>query len=389
MALSDRSIYLDYNATTPVLSEVLDAMLPFLREHFGNPSSGHVFGRRAREAVEQARGQVAALLDCGSDEVVFTSGGSEANNLAIRGVAEARPDRRHVVTSAIEHPAVTGPCGWLEARGWRITRVGVDTDGRACLDQLLRALGDDTALVTLMHANNETGVLQPVAEAVLAAHRNGALVHTDAAQSVGKLPVSVRDLGVDLLSVAGHKLYGPKGVGALYVRRGTPLVPFALGAGHERGLRPGTENVPCIVGLGVACQRARRDLGAEATRVALLRDRLWERLRAEIPDVQLNGHPTERLPNTLSVRFPRVSGTTLLGSAPDVAASTGSACHDGAERPPAVVVAMGVAEREALGTVRLTLGRETSVADVDQAASSLSRAWRALATSVSSASGCA
>jgi len=371
-------IYLDYNATTPLLPEVVDAMLPYLREHFGNPSSGHAFGHAARAAVDRARGEVAGLLACDADEIVFTSGGTESNNLAIRGVTEARPERRHVVTTVIEHPAVAAPCAWLECHGWRVTRAGVDAEGRARLDEIVPAMGEDTALVSIMHANNETGVLQPVEAVAKAARGRGAIVHTDAAQSVGKVPVSVRSLGVDLLSIAGHKVYAPKGVGVLYVRRGTPLVPLALGAGHERGLRPGTENVASVVGLGAACERARRDLEVEGSRVQVLREQLWERLRAGVPGIAINGHPTERLPNTLSVRFPGVSGMTLLAAAPGVAASTGSACHEGHEEPPAVIVAMGVSPGEALGSVRLTLGRRTGGEDVARAATALVEAWRSL-----------
>jgi cysteine desulfurase len=372
-------IYLDYNATTPVLPEVVEAMLPYLRDHFGNPSSAHPRGRAAREAVEGARARVAGLLGCDPDEVVFTSGGTESNNLAILGVTEARPDRRHVVTSVLEHPAVVSPCARLEGRGWRVTRAGVDGEGRVHLAEVLGAIGPDTALVTVMHANNETGVLQPVAAIARAAREAGAVVHTDAAQSVGKVAVAVRELGVDLLTVVGHKVYAPQGVGALYVRRGTAIQPVILGAGHEGGLRPGTENVASIVGLGVACERARLDLGAETARVAALRDRLWQRLAAEIPGLALNGHATERLPNTLSLRFPRVSGPALLAAAPTVCASTGSACHAGHEMAPSAIVAMGVAPQEAVGTVRLTLGRRTTPEEIDRASAALVQAWRTLA----------
>ncbi len=353
-------------------------MLPFLREHFGNPSSSHPLGVAAREAVERARAQVAALIGSDPDEIVFTSGGTESNNLAIRGVAEARPERRHVVTSLIEHPAVAAPCAWLERHGWRLTRVGVDANGRVGLDAIMAALSPDTCLVTILHANGETGVLQPLPAIAEAAHRTGALVHTDAAQAVGKVPVDVGHLAVDLLSIAGHKLYAPKGVGALYVRRGTPLLPFALGAGHERGLRPGTENVASIVGLGVACERARLDLAAESARVRALRDLLLEDLRRRVPALALNGHPHERLPNTLSVRFPGVSGSALLAAAPSVAASTGSACHAGQETAPQVVLAMGIPAQDALGTVRLTLGRGTTEGDLRRAAAALAEAWGAL-----------
>jgi cysteine desulfurase len=370
-------IYLDYNATTPVLPEVVDAMLPYLREHFGNPSSGHAYGQSVRAAVTRARVQVAGLLGCDADEIVFTSGGTEANNLAIRGVCEARADRRHVVTSVIEHPATEKPCAWLERHGWRVTRVGVDIDGRARMEEVRTALEACTALVTVMHSNNETGVLQPVAEIAGLARDGGTVMHTDAAQSVGKVPLNVRELGVDLLSVAGHKLYAPKGIGALYIRRGTPLVPFVLGAGHERGLRPGTENVACIVGLGLACDIAARDMQAAATRMRRLRDDLWERLAAAVPEIQLNGHRALRLPNTLSVRFPGVAGDAVLAQAPQVAASTGSACHAGHEQASAVILAMGVDADAALGTVRLTLGRGTTAAEVARACDALAAAWRA------------
>jgi cysteine desulfurase len=369
-------IYLDHNATTPVLPEVVDAMLPFLREHFGNPSSAHVYGSRTRAAVARAREQVAALLGCDADEVIFTSGGTEANNLAIRGVTEAREERSRIVTTVVEHPAAAAACAWLEKQGWSVTRIGVDADGRARVDEALTAIDNDTALVTALLSNGETGVLQPVDELVALARAAGALVHTDAAQSVGKVPVNVRKLHVDLLSVAGHKLYGPKGVGALYVKRGTHLVPFAVGAGHESGLRPGTENVASIVGLGVACEAAARDLDATAARIHVLRDLLWQRLAAAVPGLALNGHRELRLPNTLNVRFPQASGNILLASTPEIAASTGSACHEGQENPSAVILAMGVAPAEALGSVRLTLGRSTTEEDIFHASDALIRSWR-------------
>lgn len=369
-------IYLDHNATTPVLPEVVDAMLPYLREHFGNPSSGHAYGRAAQDAVARARAQVAALLGCSAEEIIFTSGGTEANNLAIRGVCEARRERRHVVTTVVEHPATALPCAWLEQHGWRVTRIGVDSDGRARVDEARAATDSATALVTVMHSNNETGVLQPIAELAILAHACDAIIHTDAAQSVGKVPVNVRELGVDLLSVAGHKLYAPKGVGALYVRRDTPLRPFVLGAGHERGLRPGTENVASIVGLGLACELAGRDLDETTARIRHLRDELRERMAREIPDLRLNGDPVRRLPNTLSVRFPRASGNEVLAGATAVAASTGSACHAGHESASEVILAMGVSEADALGTVRLTLGRGTTPYDVSRAADALIGSWR-------------
>ncbi|CAG0981987.1 cysteine desulfurase [Myxococcaceae bacterium] len=376
--MTNDPIYLDHNATTPLLPEVVDAMLPYLREHFGNPSSGHVYGSRARAGVAHAREQVAALLGCDADEIVFTSGGTEANNLAIRGATEALERKSHVVTTVIEHPATARPCAWLEKHERSVTRISVDADGRARVDAAREAIDGDTALVTVMHSNNETGVLQPVEELARLAHAAGALIHTDAAQSLGKVPVHVRQLDVDLLSIAGHKLYAPKGVGALYVKRGTPLVPFALGASHERGLRPGTENVASIVGLGAACEAVGRDLDLMAARMQRLRDVFWEQLASGVPGLALNGHHELRLPNTLNVRFPRASGSAVLDGAPEIAASTGSACHEGHESASAVILAMGVGPDEALGSVRLTLGRGTSEDDVVRAAEALVRAWRRL-----------
>jgi cysteine desulfurase len=370
-------IYLDYNATTPLLPDVVDAMLPYLREHFGNPSSRHVYGRRTHDAIDRARGDIAALIGGDAEEIIFTSGGTEANNLAIRGTT-AHTSRRRVVTSTVEHPATAHPVAWLERQGWDVARVGVDAGGRVRVTELDAAITSATALVTIMHSNNETGVLQPVQEAVYFARRAGAYVHTDAAQSVGKVPIDVRAIDVDLLSIAGHKLYGPKGIGALYVRRGTVLEALTLGAGHERGLRPGTENVASIVGFGAACATAQHDLDKESVRVRALRDRLWERLAQAIPDLALNGNAGNRLPNTLNVRFPRVSGETLLTATPEIAASTGSACHEGGESASAVLLAMGIPAKAALGSVRLTLGRATSESAVDRAAAALIRAWRAL-----------
>jgi len=372
-------IYLDYNATTPIHPRVVEAMLPYLREHFGNPSSSHPYGRRAHEAVEAARVQVATLLGSAPDEVIFTSGGTEANNLAIRGVLEAlRGTRRHVVTSTVEHPATARPCAYLEEHGVEVTRVPVDVSGQVRIEELRSFVRGDTALVTIMLAQNETGTLMPLREIAEVAHARGALVHTDAAQAIGKIPVRIDELGVDLLSVAGHKLYAPKGIGALYVRGGTALRPLLLGAGHERGLRPGTENVPYIVGLGEACALASEDLATEAARVRALRDELWERLRTAIPAVRLNGHLRDRLPNTLNLSFPGVRGSAVLAAAPEIAASTGSACHEGGESPSAVLVAMGLDPDGALGAVRLSLGRSTTSDQITEAARVLVRAYQAV-----------
>ncbi|RUL75220.1 cysteine desulfurase family protein [Dyella choica] len=373
--MSPKPIYLDYNATTPLLPEVVEAMLPYLTTHFGNPSSAHIYGQEPKRAVAHARECVAELIGCDADEILFTSGGTEANNLAIHGVAEARVDRPCIVTTVIEHPATAQPCNALQACGRRIVLIGVDADGRADVESARREIGSDVALVTLMHSNNETGVLQPVNEFARLARAAGAFIHTDAAQSLGKVPVRVHELDVDLLSIAGHKLYAPKGIGALYVRRGTPLAPWTRGANQERGLRPGTENVASIVALGAACAAVARDLAEAAARMRSLRDRLEQRLAASIPGLALNGHRELRLPNTLNVRFPHCTGSAVLTAADTVAASTGSACHSGEVTAPAVILAMGVPQVEALGSVRLSLGRGTTQSDIDAAADALIAAW--------------
>lgn len=362
-------IYLDHNATTPLCAEVRAAMVEAM-DAWGNPSSAHVYGRRAREIIDRARVEVAALIGADPSEIVFTSGGTEANNLAIHGVARRREGA--IVISAIEHPATRAPAESLRAMGQEVRVLDVDGDGQVKLDRSALA---GAALVSVMHANNETGVIQPIAELAASAREEGALVHTDAAQSVGKVPVDVCALGVDLLSIAGHKLYGPKGVGALFVREGVALAPFVTGAGHERGLRPGTENVVGIAGLGAACRVARADLTAEVQRVAALRDELVARLAAGVPGLVVNGDGAPRLPNTASVRFSGVSGASLLAALPGLAASAGSACHEGAETASAVITAMGVPARDALGTVRLSLGRATSVDEVRAAAEMLVSAW--------------
>jgi cysteine desulfurase len=364
-------VYLDYNATTPVLAEVKEEMLPYLDDLFGNPSSGHGFGRRAREAVELARNRVAGLIGASPEEILFTSGGTESNNLAIRGAAAPGL----VATSSIEHPAVAEPCSFLERSGWKVVRLGIDRTGRVDLIRAGEMIGEGTTLVTVMHANNETGVLQPIEEIAGMARQQRTLAHTDAAQSVGKVPVEVDRLGVDLLSIAGHKLYAPKGVGALYIRRGTVVSPVLLGAGHERGMRPGTENVPGIVGLGKACEIARRTLQGEMERVRGLRDLLWELLARAVPGLRLNGSPEHRLPNTLNIRFPGVRGGAVLDRCPGVAASTGSACHEGGETASPVITAMGIEPEEALGSVRLSLGRLTTEEEVRRAAAELVEGW--------------
>jgi cysteine desulfurase len=361
---------------------VTEAVLPYLREHFGNPSSSHALGRTAREAVDQARRQVAEFLGAVPDEIVFTSGGTEASNHALKGVAFARfrsllgrwGRATHIITSAIEHPATLDPCQFLRRLGCRVTTLPVDRQGCVDPDAVRKAIDRQTRLISIMHANNEVGTLQPIREIAALAREHGVLMHTDAAQSLGKIPVAVSELGVDLLSVAGHKLYAPKGVGALYVRRGVELEPFMHGAGHEAGRRAGTENVPYVVALGVACDLARRSLPPASEQLRQLRDRLWERLRASFGErVVLNGHPEQRLPNTLNINFVGHKGHLLLQEVPEIAASTGSACHEGTFCLSPVLKAMGVPAELGEGAVRLSVGRFTTEQEIDRAAEALAR----------------
>jgi cysteine desulfurase len=374
-------IYLDHNATTPVAPEVFAAMEPWLREHFGNPSSSHAYGRRAAQAVAQAREQMARLIGARPEEIVFTGCATEANNLALLGVARAAgPTRRHLVISSIEHPAVAAPAAALRDQGWQVTVVGVDEFGRVSAPAIERAIRHDTALVSVMHANNEVGTLQPIPDIAAITRTRGILLHTDAAQSVGKLPVNVDALGVDLLTIAGHKFNAPKGIGALYVRAGTPIRPILHGAEQEHGLRPGTENVALIVALGAASALASADLSGLQVRLQALRDRLHERLAAGVPGLQLNGHPEHRLPNTLHVSFPGVTGRALLADAAGVvAASLGSACHSEQDTVSGVLAAMGIDAARASGAVRLSVGRTTSADDIDHAARALVASWARLA----------
>jgi cysteine desulfurase len=369
-------IYLDYNATTPIGPDVLDAMLPYLREQFGNPSSDHAYGYRARDAVAAAREQLAALLGARPDEVIFTGGGSEANNLALFGIAVTRRARgNHIITSAIEHPAVREPLRTLERQGYRVTFLPVDQDGRVEPAQVADAITDETILVSIMHANNEVGTLQDLRAIADIAHARDVLVHTDAAQSVGKVPVRMDALGVDLLTVAGHKLYAPKGVGALIVREGVALEPLIRGAGHEHGLRAGTENVPSLAGLGRAAELAGERLDTYQERTRALRDALHQGILRAVPDAVLNGHPTERLPNTLNLSFPGVNAAALLARIRDaVACSTGSACHAGHAEPSPVLLAMGREPTLAAAALRLSLGWGTTEANVERAATVIAAA---------------
>ncbi len=371
-------VYLDYNATTPVDPQVAEAMLPFLTQRFGNPSSGHPYGAEARAAVEAARRQVASLLGARPDEVVFTSGGTEGSNTVVQGVARLlRGKGRHVVTSAIEHPAVLEPCALLEEDGWTVTRVGVDDEGRVDPADVAAAITDGTVLVSVMHASNEVGTIQEIAEIARLAHERGVLVHTDAAQAAGKVPVDVAALGVDFLTLAGHKLYAPKGVGALWIRSGLALPPLLRGASHEAGRRAGTENVLEIVGLGKACEVAARRLASDARRFEELRERLAEALAREVPGLRRNSPRLRCLPNTLSVSFPGVDASALLAEVGEnVAASAGAACHAAGVEVSSVLRAMRVPEEYAMGTVRFSVGRGTTPAMVDEAARVVGEAVR-------------
>ena len=372
-----RQIYLDYNATTPIAPSVLEAMQPFLTEHHGNPSSSHSLGRACQEAVASAREDVATLLGCDDYEVVFTSCGTESNNLALKGIMlnEAPHVGGHLIVSAIEHPAITQPARFLEMWGCEVTTVGCDADGLIDPNDIDAAIRPNTRLVSIMHANNETGAVQPIQEIAAVCRRRDVLMHTDAAQSIGKLRVMVDELNVDLLTIAGHKIYAPKGIGALYVRRGTPLAPMQHGAGHEGGLRAGTENVPYIVALGKAATLAAKAAGETAPRMEALRDKLFRALKAGIEELSVNSAAAPRLPNTLSVNFPDVQGHELLAQVPEICASTGAACHSGQTHVSSTLAAMGVPAEVAQGTVRLSLGWHTSEEEVDRAASLLIHAW--------------
>jgi selenium donor protein len=358
-------------------------MLPYLYGHFGNPSSAHIYGARARQAVENARAQLAQLLGCAPGEIVFTSGGSEANNMAVKGVAEAyRSGGRHIIRSAVEHPAVSEPCDFLVARGYRVTVLPVDEYGRVDPRSVARAIAPDTILISIIHANNEVGTLQPVAEIAAVAHEHGVIFHTDAAQSVGKIPVDVRRLGVDLLSIAGHKFYAPKGVGALYVRSGVKLAKFMHGAEHEADRRAGTENVLEIVGLGQAAAVASEELEARTGHMLAMRERLWRGLQeafTEPEQIRRNGHPEEALPNTLSVSFRALEANTLVDEiSAQVAVSAGAACHADSIHLSPVLQAMGIPLEYAMGTVRFSVGKMTSAQEIDRAVKVVGDAARRL-----------
>jgi len=362
-------IYLDYNATTPVAPEVAEAMMPIILDNFGNPSSSYNLGRKAKQALEKARGQVAGLLGCEPDEIVFTSGGSESNNTVLKGVAVSLRDKgRHIITTEIEHPSISNPAIFLMENGWDVTFLPVDQYGQVAPDDVKKAIRKDTVLITVMHANNETGTIQPIPEIGHISREQGILLHTDAAQSVGKVEIDVDNLCVDFLTVAGHKLYAPKGVGVLYIRNGIEIEPLIHGGGQEMGRRSGTENIILNAGLGEACELAGRNIKDDMIRLAALRDRLHDKIVAQVPGARLNGHPENRLPNTLNLSFPGMTGSDILDGIPRLCASTGAACEDRSITISHVLAAMGVSRETGMGAVRLTLGRPTTETEVDQAA---------------------
>ncbi len=364
-----KPVYLDYNATTPIAKEVADAMKPFLYEHFGNPSSGHEFGLKTKLAIEEARLQMADLLNCDFSEIIFTSGGTESNNYAIKGIALTNQDKgNHIITTSIEHPAVIEVCKYLERLGFETTYLPVDTDGMVNPEDIRDVVRPETILITVMHANNEVGTIQPVAEISEIAKEKEIHFHTDAAQSIGKVKTDVQELGVDLMSVAGHKLYAPKGIGAIYIRKGVELEKLIHGADHEGNHRAGTENVLEIVGLGKACEIAKKNLLGNQAHYQKTRDYLYKLLLEALPDIRLNGHPEKRLPNTLSISFPDVEANMIIAKLKGVAASAGAACHADGVKVSAVLDAMKVPIEYAMGTIRFSTGRETNVKDIERAA---------------------
>ncbi|MFC0560675.1 cysteine desulfurase family protein [Halalkalibacter alkalisediminis] len=360
-----KHIYLDYNASTPLASEVVEAMTPFLTEHYGNPSTSHFAAIEAKKAVEKAREQVASLIGASKDEIIFTSGGSESNNHVIKMVFEQNKHKgKHIITTTIEHPAVAAPLRYLEEKGAEVTYIPVDRYGQVSADEIERAIRPDTILITVMHANNEVGTLQPIEKIGKIAQSQDILFHTDAAQSLGKVEVNVMKQSVDFLSIAGHKLYAPKGVGALYIRKGRQLPSYIHGAGHENGLRAGTENVLLIVGLGTACEIAKQRLD-QADKIKALKDDFLTLLNEAFPNqIRVNGHPTSCLPNTLNVSFQGRIGQDILAAVPEVAASTGSACHSGEVTLSPVLQAMGITPEKGQGTIRFSLGRYTTHNDI-------------------------
>jgi cysteine desulfurase len=368
---SMEKIYLDYNASTPVAPEVVETMKPLLDDFYGNPSALHWAGKPVKDLLHQARQQVADLIGCSPKEIIFTSGGSEANNLALKGFYFKNQNKgSHIITSKIEHPAIINPCRFLEQIGAKVTYIDVDRYGKVSLEKIEKAITNETILISIMHSNNETGTLQPIKEIGELAEKYGIALHTDASQSVGKVPVNINDLKVDMLTIAGHKLYAPKGIGALYMKEGTQLEPLIHGAGHEFGLRAGTENTLLAVGLGKACEIAIQQV--ENHHIKDLTNYFWRQLRGAFGEqVVLNGHTADRLPNTLNVSFVRKAGQDLLAAIPQLAASTGSACHAGSIELSPVLKEMDVPEEVGMGAIRFSLGRNTTKAELDLVMESL------------------
>jgi cysteine desulfurase len=374
-----KQIYLDYNATTPIDPSVIEAMMPFLTTHFGNPSSSHSLGRGAKESIEDARANVSALIGCDRNEVIFTGGGTEASNMAIKGVMLAGGQAGgHMITTAIEHPATLAPARFIEKMGCDLTIVGCNDQGVVEPQTIADAIRPNTRLVSVMHANNEIGTVQRIREIAEICHQHSVIVHTDASQSLGKLPAFVDQLDVDLMTIAGHKLYAPKGIGVLFVREGLDLEPLLHGAGHENGMRAGTENTPYIVGLGQAAFLAASLLDESAGISEALRERFWKTISQNVPRAVVHGFDVDRLPNTISIAFPGVSAFEMLQRVPEVCASLGSACHSSGEHKSGTLGAMGVAPALMEGTIRFSFGRSTTVEDVDRAASLMVEAWEAM-----------
>ena len=361
-------IYLDHNATTPTDLRVVEAMKPYFSKAYGNPSSIYKFAQEAREALEVARAKVARILNAKPEEIVFTSGGTEADNFAIKGVAYANKEKgNHIIASKIEHHAVLNTCKWLEKQGFKVTYIGVNNYGIVDLDELRDAITDKTILITVMHANNEVGTIEPISEIAKPAKEKNIYFHTDAVQSVGKIPTDVNELGVDLLSLSGHKFYGSKGVGALFIRKGTKIAPLLHGGGHERNRRAGTENIPGIVGLGKTCEIAMEEREEEAKRLKTLRDRLENAVVKKIDDVIINGHPEKRLAGTLNICIKYVEGESMLLHLDNegIAATSGSACTSGSLDPSHVLLALGIPPEVAHGSIRFSLGRDNTDEDID------------------------
>jgi len=375
---SKTPLYFDYHATTPVDSRVLEKMIPYFTQNFGNSGSrNHSFGWNAEAGVEKARAQVAGLIGADPKEIIFTSGATESDNLAILGVAEMYKEKgKHIITCQTEHKAVIDPCKHLESLGYDITWLAVDKDGKISLEELEKAIRPDTILISIMHANNEIGTLQPIKEIGVMAKKHGVIFHSDTVQSVGRIPVDVQELNLDLASISAHKIYGPKGVGALYIRRKAPRVrlsPIVFGGGQERGMRSGTLNVPGIVGLGEACEIAQKELQSEQSRLLNLRNRLWNGLKKELDELVINGHPTDRLPGNLNVSFAYVEGEALMMGIKDLAVSSGSACTSASLEPSYVLRALGVKEELAHSSIRFGLGRFTTEEEIDFAISRLAK----------------